>query len=245
MRILLVAPDHYEIDAAPEIRILSGIHNVEILSGAVSAKDVFQAARASNKDVVHFATHGGPDHILLSTIEKVERDGTISKTREILTAEDVVQVAKLCQAQLIFFNACNTGKLASYSTRRGISFAISANEEFKDREAWKFPVTFYEFIEGRSLGSHEEFNFAKAFDRAENGDGTYSFIISLLDYLSRPSEFDVRELKDQMDSMQTEMEKFRENLSRTRTLMMFIMASLTLPTVVGTIWAVIYLLGGA
>jgi hypothetical protein len=221
------------------------MHNVEILSGQVSARDVFQAARSGDKDVIHFATHGGPDHLLLSTIERVEKDGTISKTREIMTAEDIVQVAKLCQAQLIFFNACNTSKLASYATRRGILFAISANEEFKDRDAWKFPVTFYEFIESRTSGVHEEFSFARAFDRAENGDGTYSFTISLLDYLSRPSEFDVRELKDQMDSMQLEMEKFRENLTRTRTLMMFIMASLTLPTVVGTIWAVIYLLGGA
>ena len=87
-----------------------------------------------------------------------------------------------------------------------------------------------------------------AFDRAENGDGTYSFTISLLDFLARPSEFDVRELKATMNALQdenkairVEMQAMRENLTNTRSIL--IIMSTVYPILTGIIMFSINALG--
>lgn len=241
LNILLIAPNQRNLNSIPEIRMLSSIHKVQVLSGNVTSQDVFQAARASHVDVIHFATHGGPDGVTLSSVEYSE-SGIANKIVNTLSPEDIVQIAKLSKAKLLFFNACNTGKLASYATRRGIEYAISANEEVTEEDAWKFPLTFYEFI-GTQPEHNGDINFALTFDRAEGGDGLYSFSINLTEYLARPSEIDIEKLNVRIDSLTHEMELLRMNLTSTRSVLLRLLGGSFVVTMVSVLLLVLKTLG--
>jgi len=132
------------------------------LNGTVTAEDIYSAASATAFDVLHFATHGGPDGIALS-------GGAI------FTAEDIAQVARLRESQGVFFNACNTGKLAAYAVRHGPRWAISSEVELLDFDAWKPAAAFYSHLRN---GNSKD--FVGAYLLGDSGDGDFALHIDPL-----------------------------------------------------------------
>lgn len=160
MRILIVAPDGTGLDTIPEVRAIQTWHTVSTLTGRVTAQDIYRACQDTAFDVLHFATHGGPDGVALS-------DG------EVFTPEDVAQVARLKDTAGVYFNSCETGVLASYVVRHGVRWAIAAEVRLLDAGAWKMPYSFY----GALRNGHAR-DFVGAYILADSGDGDYSLIVS-------------------------------------------------------------------
>lgn len=156
MRVLIVAPDQGGLNTIPEVRLIQTWHHTSTLNGTVTAEDVYQAARETRFDIIHFATHGGSDGVALS-------GGSL------LTAEDIAQVARLKETPELFFNACSTGKLAAYAVRHGVRTAICAEVDILDNQAWKLPLAFYSTRRNGHAGDP-----IGAYIMADSGDGDYS-----------------------------------------------------------------------
>lgn len=135
MNILLIAPDNIGINAIPETRLLSELHRVEILNGKVSIRDVYEFVDNKEFDVIHFATH------LVNTDNRLK--SLLLSNNEILNLDDVVQLAKITKAKLVFFNLCLGARFGSYISRRTSATTIFTTIELPDNEAWKLPLTFY------------------------------------------------------------------------------------------------------
>jgi hypothetical protein len=158
LRVLLVAPQVANINAIPEIRTIAGLHRIFPLNGYVSLKDVYDAARADNYDIIHFAIHSNTDALHLNG--------------DTLTPEDVAQIARLAHTKLVVLNSCYSGRHASFAVSHGVDFAIYSNIEVVDATAWKFPIALYEFLYDQ-ISASRQVNYAKAFNDADAGDGNY------------------------------------------------------------------------
>jgi hypothetical protein len=160
VRILLVCPDIDGVNSIPEVRRIQAWHDCSTLYGTVTIEDVYRLCQEKQFDVIHFASHGGPDGIQLSN-------------NIILTAEDIAQAVRLKETKGVFLNACNTGKVASYVVRHGALWAISSEIELNDADAWKLASAFY---------SHQRNGTAKdfvgAYLLADSGDGEYSLVLN-------------------------------------------------------------------
>lgn len=156
MRVLLIVPTvQPAIDTVPEIRSITSLHQVTVVNGDVSIRELYQIAQRGNFDVIHFGTHGGT-----------------------YQAEDILSLARVASASLVFLNACSTGRVASYLVAHGISYAISTNVELADMQAWKVPLSFYEYL-ARQEHAGEVLNYPVAYSQADSGDGDYSLSVSV------------------------------------------------------------------
>ncbi len=135
-------------------------HHTSTLNGYVTAEDVFRACQETAFDIIHFATHGGPDGVALS-------GGAL------LTREDVAQACRLKETQELLFNSCQTGALASYAVRHGVRTAISAEVDLPDADAWKLPSVFYSARRNGHAGDP-----VGAYIMADSGDGDYALHVS-------------------------------------------------------------------
>ena len=160
MRVLVAAPDQPGINAIPEVRRIQAWHDCALLYGAVTTEDIFRACQEKAFDVLHFATHGGPEGVRLSA-------------GETLTAEDIAQMIRLRETKGVFFNSCNTGRLASYCARHGAVWAISSEIDVVDGEAWKMAAAFY----SHQRNGHSK-DFTGAYVLADSGDGDYALHVS-------------------------------------------------------------------
>jgi len=160
VKILLVAPDLVGVDAINEARRISQWHDVVTLYGTVTADDIYRAVTEKAFDVLHFATHGGPDGVALS--------GGV-----VMDAETIAQYVRLREVRGVFFSACQTGRLASYCARHGAQWAISSEVDLPDREAWKMAAAFY----SHQRNGHAK-NFVGAYLLADSGDGDYALHVS-------------------------------------------------------------------
>lgn len=160
MRILIVAPDVVGVDAVAEVRLLQSWHDVALLHGTVTVGDVYRALQEKSYDSVYFATHGGPQGIQLSN-------------NAVMTAEDIAQAARQKEVRGLFFAACQTGRVASYCVRHGVTWAISSEVDLPDDTAWKLAAAFY----GQQRNGHAK-DFVGAYLMADSGDGEYALHIS-------------------------------------------------------------------
>ena len=160
MRILIVAPNVEGIDSVAEVRSLMSWHDIAILHGTVTVSDVYRALQEKSYDSVYFATHGGPHGIELSN-------------NSIMTPEDIAQSARQREVRGLFFAACNTGRVASYAVRHGVTWAISSEVDLPDAAAWKLAAAFY----GQQRNGHAK-DFVGAYLLADSGDGEYALHIS-------------------------------------------------------------------
>ena len=162
MRVLVIAPDQANINAIPEVRRIQSLHHTSTLNGTVTAEDIYNAAQQTAFDVLHFATHGGPEGVALS--------GGV-----IFTAEDIAQVARLRESQGVFFNACSTGKLGAYCTRHGARWAITSETDLLDYDAWKPAAAFYSHLRNGNAK-----DFVGAYLLGDSGDGDFALHIDPL-----------------------------------------------------------------
>ena len=160
MKILIVAPELSGVDAIAEVRRVQQWHDVAVLYGTVTVDDIYRAVQEKAYDVLHFATHGGPEGLALS-------NGVI------LRAEDVAQFLRLRETTGVFFSACNTGRIASYCVRHGARWAVSAEIALPDADAWKLAAAFY----SHQRNEHAK-DFVGAYVLADSGDGDYALHIS-------------------------------------------------------------------
>ena len=160
MRVLVVAPDSPGLNTRPEVRQIQRRHHMSILDGSVSPEDVYQCCRETPFQVIHFATHSGPEGVSLS-------DGAI------LDAEDIAQVARLHETPCLFFNSCQSGKLASYAVRHGVRYAVHTNIDLPDGDAWKAVLAFYDVLQN----GHGR-DFVGAYVMADSGEGDYGISVS-------------------------------------------------------------------
>jgi len=160
MKILVVAPDLGGVDAVGEVRRLQQWHDCAVLYGSVTIDDIYRAVQEKAYDVLHFATHGGPEGIELS-------NGVI------LRAEDIAQFLRLRETVGVFFSACNTGRIASYCVRHGARWAVSAEIALPDADAWKLAAAFY----SHQRNGHAK-DFVGAYILADSGDGDYALHLS-------------------------------------------------------------------
>ena len=160
MRILIVAPDVVGVDAVAEVRLLQSWHDVALLHGTVTVGDVYRALQEKSYDSVYFATHGGPQ-------------GTQLSNNAVMTAEDIAQAARQKEVRGLFFAACQTGRVASYCVRHGVTWAISSEVDLPDDTAWKLAAAFY----GQQRNGHAK-DFVGAYLMADSGDGEYALHIS-------------------------------------------------------------------
>lgn len=160
LRILLIAPA-LGLHTTPEVRDLSSVHRVTVLSDAVTARDVFQAARGGF-DVIHYSTHSSAQLVQL--------------TGDILTDTDLLQVARMAGAKLVFFNSCHAGRLAHYLVGHGVPLAVHTNVELPDADAWKMPLAYYGAVD--RLGNGRVAAYVRAFADANDGEGLYGLAIA-------------------------------------------------------------------
>ena len=156
MKIMIVAPDLVGVEAINEVRRVQQWHDVVTLYGTVTADDIYRAVQEKAFDVLHFATHGGPEGVLLS-------DGVT------LPAEDIAQFLRLRETPGVFFSACQTGRLAAYCVRHGARWAISSEIDLADADAWKLAAAFY----SHQRNGHAK-DFVGAYLLADSGDGDYA-----------------------------------------------------------------------
>lgn len=156
MKILLIVGDVApNLNFIPEIRHITGLHQALVLSGTVTDSDVFDHAQRGTFDVVHIGAH-----------------------KETYDKEDLLKIARVANAKLVFLNQCNSGQIGSFLVSRGVAFCIVTNVELEDREAWKMPLIFYEYL-SRQERNKEATSFATAYSQADSGDGEYSFLVHL------------------------------------------------------------------
>lgn len=160
LKVLLVAPTVERLDSSPEIKALTALQRIRVavLTGYVSAQNVYEAVDRNNYDIVYFAVHSDSEHIALNG------------TR--LSSESIGQIAKLAGASVIFFNSCNSGKHASFLVQRGVQWAIFLNIELRDEQAWRMPLLFFDLLNKQIMDSNS-YSIPKAFFDAIPGDGTY------------------------------------------------------------------------
>lgn len=157
MRVLLIAPDNADLAAYPEIRDITSLSHiqVQVLNGPVTLRDIYDAVRHGNFDVIHFAAHSNSEYLQLSNGER-------------LYARDELQIAKMADVDLVFFNTCDSARHAAMLVRNGVPYAIATTVELPDKDAWKMPLSFYTY-----LNDQVTVDFAAAFEAAISGDGTY------------------------------------------------------------------------
>lgn len=165
MRVLLVAPDQHGIDARPEVDLITSMHRVHLLQGIVSKQRLYNDVKTNDYDIIHFASHSTEETLALSGDDE-------------LSPEEISQIARLCKAQLLFFNSCISGRMADYSVRHGLQYAIHTNVELEDEESWKMPLAFYRFLKDQIKESCDSVNFVESFMAADTGDGVYGLSIS-------------------------------------------------------------------
>jgi hypothetical protein len=160
VKILIIAPDLVGVDAITEVRRIQQWHDTVNLYGTVTADDIYRACEEKAFDVLHFATHGGPDGVRLS--------GGV-----LLDAEDIAQFLRLRETRGVFFSSCETGRLASYAVRHGATWAISSEVDLPDADAWKLAAAYYSHQRNGNAR-----DFVGAYTLADGGDGDYALHVA-------------------------------------------------------------------
>lgn len=126
MRILLVAPAHADLPSVVvEVAAISSFHEVERVIGTVRESDIQRAIEKGDYDVLWWASHGGPEGLLLSG--------------SILSAEGVGQFVSASGAKLCVLNTCASEDVAFRIIAGGdadMVFTISA--DVGDADALRF-----------------------------------------------------------------------------------------------------------
>jgi len=112
-------------------------------------------AQRGNFEIVHVGTH-----------------------KESISRDDILQISRVAGAKLVFLNSCNSAEIGSFLVAHGLNTCIATNVELEDREAWKMPLAFYEYL-ARQERQNQPVSFSTAYVQADGGDGDHSFLINL------------------------------------------------------------------
>lgn len=138
MNVLLVAPDLGLTHVQNEVRMVSAALRPAVLVGTVTRKDLIEALRDRNWDVLWFSTHGDEKGLWLS-------DGSIS-------IADLTAVARTSGAFLVVLNSCSSrliGLELHYELRTAVICTVT---EVDDVSAYQTGVLLARHLaEGKSV----------------------------------------------------------------------------------------------
>lgn len=132
LRVLLIAPDNSgdPLETTPEMRAIARVFRTELVTGIVSAVDIYRATEDREFDVIHIASHGDEKGISLSNGERFE-------------AEALAVLAREVRAKVVYFNSCWSAQLGQFLINSGVPVTIVTGAEIPDRDAWTMAGYFY------------------------------------------------------------------------------------------------------
>lgn len=142
-RILFIAPGDSGLDIVPEIdNLYDAPYQVQSVQGEVSRTRLFNAVRRREFDIIHFATHANKDGVRLSAGEMLDVTG-------------ILQLARACQATLVFLNNCESAELGQVLVDEEVPAVICTLASISDTLAKETAQVFY-----RSLARLKDFRQA-------------------------------------------------------------------------------------
>lgn len=144
------------------MRFIQSIHHTSLLRGSVAEIDIFRECRETAFDVLHFASHAGPEGVQLS-------GGAI------MGPDAIAAAARLRETKGVVFNACEAATLANYAVRHGVLWSLSADGKLAEDDAWRLPASFYGAMRDSNAG-----DFVGAYILADGGDGMYGLRVNPL-----------------------------------------------------------------
>lgn len=213
MRILLVAPEVPNLNATQEIRTITEIHSVTIYNGAVSLHDLYEVCRNNRFDIIHVISHSGKS----GNSDRFEAWVELSE-KEFLTPQDIVNLASLSKAKLIFLNGCDSSIIASYLTLHAVPSAIYTNIDLVDKSAWVMPMSFYTTL--ASMESIDSVDYHRAYIVSAPHSGVYGWSSSIQEYqayILKPVLDKIDELYEHVLTTDANMAKFEAMVEATLT----------------------------
>jgi hypothetical protein len=199
MKILLIAPDSAGLNMLPEIRNITRLHNTMVLSGKVTIADIYNVISNDEFEIVHIASH---------CVSEEKFDTFLLSDEETITSDDLVKIGRLCKAQLFFFNACNTARIANVLGEKLKISIIYTTIALPDKEAWKLPLAFYRFLR-QSIDQTPALDYRSVFENVNDGTGVYGMYSSVNSYTVSMQKFSesVNVLAINMRKMEDVLEK--------------------------------------
>lgn len=190
LNVLMVAPEHPDLpNVASEVAAVSNQHNVVRLVGTVRDGDVARAIQEGPYDVLWFATHGGPEGILLS-------DGPLS-------VAGVGQYVRTSGAALCVLNTCDSEEAALSIIAGAPADMICTIAAVDDQDAARLGILF-----AGELARSSDFYEAYLRVRPEGGKYRYYRAGPMAPMLRRyPGDADVlRQIYERLARIETKLE---------------------------------------
>ena len=194
MRILLIAPSLGGISWSLETEMISGNFTITPLVGEVTHERITRASTKARFDIVHVASHSSKAGVQIS-------DG-------LLTKEEMAQIAKQVNAELVFLNSCDSALVGQYIVDRGVPLTISYTVDVMDTTALRTAAYYYEALHD-ARG-----DFRKAYERVSPKDGTLAIFAGAgyLDRLITPLLQMIQEVKDSLIKLQSNVANGQKTL---------------------------------
>lgn len=188
-RVLLIAPDLPGLETSIEAELIGGRYfNITPLQGEVDHERITRATARSRFDILHFASHGGNDGILLSG-------------NRTLTKEHLAQIANQTGAELVYLNACNSALLGQFLADRGVPLVIANTKETLDDDAIRTAAYFY------ASAADYDGDYRKANERVSPKDGSLAIFAGsgYIDRLIQPLMNAISEMAKKLDALRKQM----------------------------------------
>ena len=194
MRILLIAPSLDGISWSLETEMISGNFTITPLIGEVTHERITRASTKARFDIVHVASHSSKAGVQISG--------------GLLTKEELAQIAKQVNAELVFLNSCDSALVGQYIVDRGIPLTISYTVDVMDTTALRTAAYYYEALHDAKG------DFRKAYERVSPKDGTLAIFAGAgyLDRLITPLLQMIQDVKDSLTKLQSNVASGQKTL---------------------------------
>ena len=194
MRILLIAPSLDGISWSLETEMISGNFTITPLIGEVTHERITRASTKARFDIVHVASHSGKAGVQISG--------------GLLTKEELAQIAKQVNAELVFLNSCDSALVGQFIVDRGVPLTISYTVDVMDTTALRTAAYYYEALHDAKG------DFRKAYERVSPKDGTLAIFAGAgyLDRLITPLLQMIQDVKDSLTKLQSNVASGQKTL---------------------------------
>ena len=194
MRILLIAPSLDGISWSLETEMISGNFTITPLIGEVTHERITRASTKARFDIVHVASHSSKAGVQISG--------------GLLTKEELAQIAKQVNAELVFLNSCDSALVGQFIVDRGVPLTISYTVDVMDTTALRTAAYYYEALHDAKG------DFRKAYERVSPKDGTLAIFAGAgyLDRLITPLLQMIQDVKDSLIKLQSNVASGQKTL---------------------------------
>ena len=194
MRILLIAPSLGGISWSLETEMISGNFTITPLVGEVTHERITRASTKARFDIVHVASHSSKAGVQISG--------------GLLTKEELAQIAKQVNAELVFLNSCDSALVGQFIVDRGVPLTISYTVDVMDTTALRTAAYYYEALHDAKG------DFRKAYERVSPKDGTLAIFAGAgyLDRLITPLLQMIQDVKDSLTKLQSNVASGQKTL---------------------------------